>query len=98
MKKLNKVQNDSLEMSQEQLIEKYNLLLVENSRISNLLYRFREGFEMVNGKLDQFHFELKDSKDFQDEYHGNEVLNQVLRDFEYLFEYNLTGEIIYQQN
>jgi uncharacterized coiled-coil DUF342 family protein len=84
MKKLNKLENDSSVMNQRELIEKYNQLKGEYSKVLEILSRYKYSYNSVIDKLDEFHSELKDSKEFSDEYYGNKSVNEILRNFEYI--------------
>lgn len=89
MKNLNKLENDSLVMNQNGLIEKYNQLLEENSKMKKLLYDYKLSYGWLVGKINDFHIDLKDVVEFQNE---NRLLLEILTNFEYLFESDLSNK------
>lgn len=59
MEKLNKVENDSLEMNQKELKEKYSRLLKQNKKLKRKLIFYKDFHEVNDYKIREFQYDLK---------------------------------------
>lgn len=59
MEKLNKVENDSLEMNQKELKERYSRLLKQNKKLKRKLIFYKDFYEVYDYKIQEFQYDLK---------------------------------------